>query len=103
MRGIFAKIALLSTEEGGRSQPIPVMNFGCPMYVENSPELAKHAYDCRLLVQEYGKSISPGDTVENIRIVFLSPDEVIPQLNVGTCFTLWEGKTIARGEVVSIE
>lgn len=103
MKGIFAKITLLSTEEGGRSQAIPVMNFGCPMYVKNVPELAKHAYDCRLLVQEYGGPISPGDTVENIRIVFLSPDEVIPQLKVGTCFTLWEGKTIAHGEVVSIE
>ncbi|WP_157966673.1 hypothetical protein [Fastidiosibacter lacustris] len=73
------------------------------MYVENVPEVAKHAYDCRLLVQEYGKPISLGDTVENIRIVFLSPDEVIPRLKVGTRFTLWEGKTIACGEVTSIE
>lgn len=103
MKGILAKITLLSAEEGGRTQAIPVMNFGCPMHFENVPELVKHAYDCRLLVEEYGTPILPGDTIENVRILFLSPNEVIPWLKVGTRFTLWEGKTIAHGEVVSIE
>ncbi|WP_416391617.1 hypothetical protein NR756_02685 [Alloalcanivorax xenomutans] len=103
MKEVFAKITLLSAKEGGRKQAIPLMSFGCPIYIENTPELAGHAYDCRLLVQEYGSPILPGETVKKIKIVFLSPNEVIPLLKIGTRFTLWEGKTIAYGEIISIE
>jgi hypothetical protein len=103
MRRVNVKITFLSKENGGRSQAIPVMDFGCPVYFEDIPELSEHAYDCRLLISGYGKSISPGDTVEDLKMIFLSPDEVISHLQKGTRFTLWEGKTIAQGEVVSIE
>lgn len=103
MRYVKAKISFFSEAEGGRSQAIPSIDFGCPMYFENTPGLSSHAYDCRLLVSEYGKAIFPGDAVEDIKIAFLSPEEVIPRLEIGTRFTLWEGKTIAQGEVVSID
>lgn len=103
MKSIAAKITFLSTEDGGCSQPIPVMNFGCPVFIEGVPELSEHAYDCRLLVSELGKPISPGDVIDRLPMVFLSSDEVIPHLRKGTRFTLWEGRTIACGEVVSID
>lgn len=102
MKSIAAKITFLSTKEGGRSQPISVMTFGCPAYIEGVPELAEHAYDCRLLISELGKPISPGDVIDRLPMMFLSSDEVLPHLHKGTRFTLWEGKTIASGEIVSI-
>ncbi|WP_143309633.1 hypothetical protein [Candidatus Entotheonella palauensis] len=103
MKAIAAKITFLRTEEGGRSQPIPVMNVGCPVYIEGVPELSEHAYDCRLLISKLGKPISPGDVMDQLSIAFLSPDKVIPYLHKGTRLTLWEGKTIACGEVVSLD
>ncbi|GKS98992.1 hypothetical protein AVKW3434_06410 [Acidovorax sp. SUPP3434] len=103
MKRIFAKINLFSNIEGGRSQPIPAVNFGCPVFFENIPELANHAYDCRLLMSEYGGSISPGDCAKSVPIIFLSQDEVLLYARVGTIFNLWEGKKIGVGEIVKIE
>ena len=103
MKKVIAKIGFLSEEEGGRSQPIPVMNYGCPVFFDSIPKLSEHAYDCRLLIPDYGSPIFPGDTIENLKMVFLSPDEVIPHLRKGCRFSLWERKIIARGEVSFIE
>lgn len=33
MKRVIAKISFLSSESGGRSQPIPVMHFGCPVFL----------------------------------------------------------------------
>jgi hypothetical protein len=103
MRKVIAKIRLLSSEEGGRSQAIPPMAFGCPVFFDAVPALSDHAYDARLLVSERGRAISPGETVEAVGMIFLSPEDVFPHLRPGTTFTLWEGKTIGSGEVVAIE
>ena len=103
MRKIVARMRLLSQEEGGRSHPLPSDAFGCPMFFENIPELSSHGYDCRILLSGIRKPVVPGDEVEEVGILFLSPEEVFAHLRSGARFTLWEGKTIAHGEVLRIE
>jgi hypothetical protein len=103
MKYIVAKIQLLSTDRGGRRQPLPSQRFGCPVLFENLPALSGIGYDCRLMVDEWGEEIRPGDVVERIRIVFLSPDEVLPHMRPGVKFSLWEGRTIGFGEVLGSE
>jgi hypothetical protein len=101
MKSLKADIRFIPTKDGGRKQPIPMMNFGCPVYFEGVSELSGHAYDCRLLVKEYGRSIVLGDDIQGIRMIFLSPN-IISHVRVGTRFALWEGKIIAHGVVTSI-
>jgi hypothetical protein len=103
MSKVFAKVKLLSSAEGGRSMPLPLEVFGCPMFIEGIPELSTHAYDCRLLLSPALGRMAPGDIIEEVGIVFLSPEEVLSYVNVGTRFTLWEGRTIAHGEVLRLE
>jgi len=103
MKRAIAKITFLSAEEGGRTQPLPSMNFGCPVFFEGVDALSAHGYDCRLILLEYGMPISPGETVNEIAMIFLYPEDVFPHLEQGIRFTLWEGKTIAHGEISRIE
>lgn len=99
MKHAIAKINFLSSESGGRTQPIPTVHFGCPVFFEDVPALSEYGYDCRLLVSEYGKPIFPGDTINELLMIFLASEDVLPHLRQGTRFTLWEGKIIARGEI----
>jgi hypothetical protein len=103
MKRAIAKITFLSKEQGGRAQPIPLMNFGCPVFFEGTDALSAHGYDCRLLIPEYGAPISPGETVNELAMVFLCAEDVFPHLEHGVRFTLWEGKTIAHGEIARID
>lgn len=103
MKSAIAKIRFLSTDEGGRTQPIPVRNYGCPVFFEGIPELSNHGYDCRVLVPKHGAEITPGETVEQLEMIFLFPEDVFPFVRNGTRFSLWEGKTIAHGEILSLE
>lgn len=103
MHRVIANIKFLRADEGGRTQSVPVMDFGCPVFFVDVSKLAEHGYDARLLVREYGRPIAPGDSVEGIGLVFLSPEEVLPNIIPGNRFTLWEGKTIARGTIVGAE
>jgi hypothetical protein len=103
MKRVIAKIILAPTEEGGRRTPISAATYGCAVFFEGVPALSTHGYDCRMSVGELGRAISPGDTVDEIAMVFLSPDEVLPHMKPGVTFTLWEGKTIGRGTVLRVE
>jgi hypothetical protein len=103
MPKVKVQIALLRSDQGGRTQAIPAARFGCPVFFEDIPELADHAYDCRFLVAEHGGSIAPGETTEGVEVVFLSPETVLPHIRPGVRFTLWEGKPIGKGQVVSVE
>jgi hypothetical protein len=61
--------------------------------------LAEHGYDCRLLVQHYGKEIYPGETVQEIQIAFLSANDVFSHIKKGAKFDLWESRKIGEGEI----
>lgn len=73
------------------------------MFFETVPELQAHGYDCRMLVSEHGEAIPPGGAVDEIALLFLSADEVLPHMRPGVRFSLWEGKTIGSGTVVRVE
>jgi len=102
MKRVFAKIKFISIEDGGRLEPLPDVNFGCPVFFESHPLLG-NGRDCRLLISEYGKKLYPGETFENVPMVFVWEEDVLPFLRIGARFTLWEGKVIAQGEVQRME
>jgi hypothetical protein len=103
VKRVIATLRLARTEEGGRRTPIAGSTYACPVFFDGVPQLASHAYDCRILLPEGVPTIAPGDTIAEIPLLFLSPDQVFPHLRLGVTFTLWEGKTIGRGVVVRIE
>jgi hypothetical protein len=94
---IIARIRLFTLEEGGRSQPIPPIQFGCPLFLEGQ----RQGHDCRLLLDHVGVELNPGSTVD-IPIKFPFPQDAVPCLRLGDKFRLWEGRDIAQGEVLRI-
>ena len=91
---VVVDVEFLSKEEGGRSGPTPATFLGCPFGIDGE------YFDCRLLLWEIG-ALSPGARAR-IPVAFLSPALVVPKLQAGKPFTLWEGKTIGRGTVVEV-
>ena len=91
---IIAEVTFLPTNLGGRRGPTPPDHFGCPL------QIAKHLFDCRLLLAGIG-AVSPGQTV-TVPIKFLQPELVAPHLHEGAEFELWERGTIAKGHVVAL-
>ena len=104
MKTVLASLILHPTEDGGRSSPIlPDRDFGCPVFFASIPELSGHGYDCRIRAKQLEKEIRPGDSVQDIPIVFMSSEEILPYLKIGTKFCLWEGKLIGLGEITAIK
>ncbi len=91
---ILADVRLLPTETGGRRGPTPADEFGCPIGV------GTEFFDMRIDLSSTG-SLSPGQSAR-VPMAFLRPDFVLPLLQVGSEFTLWEGKTIGHGRVVEM-
>jgi hypothetical protein len=87
----MARVTFTRTADGGRSQPTPPGHFSCPL------EFRGEFFDCRLDLTSCGP-ISPGQSVE-VPISFLCPELVETRMKVGDSFLLWEGKTIAVGNV----
>lgn len=54
-------------------------------------------------MEEYGRQIFPGEKADEIALIFLSEDIVLPHLRPGVKFFLWEGKLIGEGTVLRIE
>ncbi|MGO9314971.1 MAG: hypothetical protein ACLQBD_11055 [Syntrophobacteraceae bacterium] len=103
MKTVLTTITLFSMPRGGRISPIiPLRDFGCPVFFKNVSALSDHGYECRLLVRGLSKAIQPGETVHDVTIAFLSPEEVMPHIKVGTKFDLWEGGWIGEGEITAI-
>jgi hypothetical protein len=57
-------------------------------------------FDCRFLLED-GTIVSPGATAM-VKIKFLRLDLVLPLLEIGTVFRLWEGRFIGTAKVLSI-
>lgn len=83
-------VRLLSSEEGGRSQPAGGRTFGCPMFIDGE------GFDCRLLLD--GLVLQPGKLYK-VPVKFLRRDYADARLHVGMPLTLWEGRTIAIGTI----
>src|SRR5882672_2496322 len=92
---VRAEVSLFATSAGGRSGPTPeVGRYGCPMNLDGE------YFDAFFDLAETGP-ISPGQTV-TASMAFLSPELVIPRMAAGKRFSLWEGKMIALGRVLSV-
>jgi len=88
------RVRLLATDEGGRGGAITGPRYGCPLMINEK------GFDCRLLLQD-SDILEPGNAYE-VGVKFLNRELAIPELKVGMQVTLWEGKTIAVGEVSAI-
>ena len=103
MKDIKATIRLKATEKDGKSRAIGNGgDYSCPVFFEGVPELSAHGYDCRFLLGRDGRTISPGETAQDVPLAFLSPREVLAHVRIGTRFTLWEGGTIGEGEITAL-
>ncbi|HSP15846.1 MAG TPA: hypothetical protein VLV78_13955 [Thermoanaerobaculia bacterium] len=87
-------IELLSPEDGGRRTPIAADSYGCPIRFEDE------YFDCRMDLSGVG-ALPPGGGAR-VPLKFLNPDLIVPRLEPGSKFTLWEGKTIGQGKVVAL-
>jgi hypothetical protein len=77
--------------------------YSATAFFEGVAELSKHGYDFRMRPVDTQHSISPGETIEEVELAFLSAEEVIPHLKRGTIFSLWEGKKVGHGIVVRVD
>ena len=91
---VVAEIHFIPTAEGGKKLQLTRSLFGCPLNLNGD------YFDMRIDLSEVG-IVSPGDTVR-VPMAFLSPELILPRLRVGSEFTLWEGRTVARGRVTEI-
>jgi hypothetical protein len=87
------EVRFKTAAEGGRQGDIVGNYYGCPLVVDGE------AFECRLPLD--GKTLHLGETYE-LPVKFMNPDLVMPKLSPGVSVTLWEGKEIAAGKVISL-
>ena len=92
---IIADINFYTPENDGRQTPTASNYFACIFVFEDK----KH--DCRLLLNNTGP-ITPGENKKNIPIKLLDSDFVLPKLQVGGRFYLWDMRNIAEGVIIEI-
>lgn len=96
---VEAAITLLPKGRSARTKPLNwSLNgyFGCPMVLPDG-----RYWDCRMVFPDETPPIELGSTVIG-QFQFLSPKEVLPQLQVGTTFQLWDGGIFAHGKVTTL-
>jgi hypothetical protein len=92
------QVRFLTTSEGGRKSDLFCSRYGCPLFIEGYEE---NGFDCRFLL-EANTHFELGALYE-IKIKFLNPELALAHLHIGAAISLWEGRTIAKGRVVSIK
>jgi len=91
---VLIQVRFLTSAEGGRAAGIFGSRYGCPLFVDGQ------GFDCRFILKA-NTCLELGMTYD-IKIKFLNPDLALPHLEEGTPISLWEGRTIATGQVISI-
>lgn len=86
-------LRFFTTTEGGRSTAVEGQFYACPLFVENE------GFDCRLLLE--GRRLELGSTYE-VPVKFLYRELALPKMSVGKEVLLWEGRNVAKGQVVKI-
>ena len=97
---VVARTRFLTTDEGGRETdvaPQSALGYRPIFFLEGDAE----GHSCVILVEAIGGRIALGSRVD-VPILFLFPELIKPRLKVGNRFTLWEGHTIANGEIIEI-
>lgn len=88
------EVRFLTYNEGGRLMPINSESYGCPLIV------GKLGFDCRFILDQK-ICFTLGETYQ-ISVKFLDYEDAVKHLKEGSSISLWEGKTIAIGEVVNL-
>ncbi|MES2996029.1 MAG: hypothetical protein V4733_04380 [Verrucomicrobiota bacterium] len=91
------RVRFLTSTEGGRESGIFASRYGCPVFIDG---YAEHGFDCRFLL-DADTCFELGST-HDVKIKFMNPDLALPHMKKGTSISLWEGRTIATGQVVSV-
>ena len=89
----FINVRFFTTAEGGRNAAVEGQFYACPLFVDNE------GFDCRLLLD--GRRFELGSTYE-VPVKFLYRDLALAKLAVGDEVTLWEGRNVAKGQVVRV-
>jgi len=89
------KVRFFTTAEGGRNAAVEGQFYACPLFVEGEGQ----GFDCRLLLE--GQRLELGSTYE-VPVKFLYRELALPKLAVGKDVLLWEGRNVAKGQVIKI-
>lgn len=92
---IIARLTMYPTDAGGKSVTIPSVQFRCPLSINGE------LFDCRLLLNQAGISLSPGCTAD-VPIKFLYLDLVRDLLVPGAQFALWDMQNFASGTILEV-
>ena len=103
MKEIFANIIFYKTEDGGRKSDLPNMRYNCPLFFEDVEALSSNGYDCRLLLNQLNEPINLGDTINDVQVLFLSEQEILPHIKIGTKFKIWESGYIGEGVISKLD
>lgn len=103
MRKAYATIQLYDESAGGRESPIPAIKYKCPLFFIHEGNVATQGCDCRILLDEYGRGIDFGETLDKVPLVFLSPENVFNNIQIGTEFYIWEMGFIGQGVISFIQ
>ncbi|MCP8463121.1 hypothetical protein NK553_04085 [Pseudomonas sp. ZM23] len=90
---IIISVRFFTPPEGGRNAAVEGQFYACPLFVEGK------GFDCRLLLG--GRRFELGATYE-VPVKFLYRELVLPMLTVGKDVLLWEGRDVAKGEVIKV-
>lgn len=94
MPEIETEITLLETESGGRHGAILKGEYKGVLGV------GSEHFSVRFIVQDK-MGFKPG-TTRFVGIQFLAPDAALTSFDIGTKFTVWEGRPIGHGQVTKI-
>jgi hypothetical protein len=91
---IDAELTLLPPAQGGREAPIRGEYRGVFTVA------ADKAYSMRLEIP--AESPLSAEHPTTVGVQFLHPKDALPHFKVGTVFSMWEGRAIGHGRVVSV-
>ncbi|MDK2970572.1 MAG: hypothetical protein PWP23_327 [Candidatus Sumerlaeota bacterium] len=105
MKRVFASIQLYTQDEGGRKNPLHLSVYRPTAFFRTIPALAERGRDFRMFAtpRTPNELIFPGEVVNEVELRFLWPDDVLPYMQEGVRFSIWEGKTVGEGTVVRVE
>jgi hypothetical protein len=90
---ITAKVKLLTTDRGGRTEPIPEGEYRGILSARGQ----HFSFRCEVPAE----GLEPGSTI-NVGIEFLFPDLALAFFKERNEFNLWESGTIGYGRVVKV-
>ena len=96
MPDVIVNIRFFTQSEGGRATSVTensLSYYSAPMLIDNQ------YFDCRIILD--GKGIVLGKHYE-LPITFLCRDDALQRITLGKEVSLWEGKIIAKAEIIDI-